>query len=419
MMNDPHPSMDILVSYSRRLMGKRIALGITGSVAAVKCSEITRLLMRYGVEVRCVMSNEAARIIHPNLMEWSSGFPVVTELTGGIEHVTLAGNVSTRVDAVLIAPATANTIGKIACGIDDTPVTTLATTAIGQGIPMIVVPSMHQPMYEHPGVTENLKRLQEMGIDLLMPRIAEGKAKLPEVEEIVFRTISHLRKQGPLWGKKCVVTAGRTVEYIDPIRVLTNNSSGKMGMALARALYLAGAELDVVYGKGSAAPVPEVNIHSVETAEQMLDTVKKLLAESQVDCFAAAAAVGDWRPSEKAGDKISTHGSDEMSLNLVPTPKIIDQVKKLSPDTFLLAFRALYHKSVEELKEDGTRRMTAASADMIAVNDIGRKGSGFEVETNELHIFDKEGKHTHIPTSEKFVAAERIVDILIEHIGRA
>ncbi|MDY7029560.1 MAG: bifunctional phosphopantothenoylcysteine decarboxylase/phosphopantothenate--cysteine ligase CoaBC [Spirochaetota bacterium] len=416
MMQDPHPSKDILGSLSRRLMGKKIVLGITGSVAAVRSSEIARLLMRYGIEVHSVMSDEACRIIHPNLMEWSTGNPVVTSLTGGIEHVALAGNVASRVDAVLIAPATANTTGKIANGIDDTPVTTLCTTAIGQGIPMIVVPAMHQPMYDHPAVTRNIERLREMNIDVLMPIFSEGKAKLPEVEEIVFRTISHLRSDAPLRGRRCIVTAGRTVEYIDPVRVITNNSSGKMGMAVARALYLAGADVDVLYGKGTASPVPEVNIHDTETADLMMEKMNELLGSGQVDCVIAAAAVGDWKSADSAADKISTHGTDELALKLIPTPKIIDQVKKLSPDTFLVAFRALFRKTVEELRNDGVRRMQTAAADMIAVNDIGKAGSGFEVETNEMHLFDKQGNHIHIPLTDKFTAAERIVDSIITHL---
>ncbi len=413
MMHDSHPSRDILGSLSRRLLGKKVVLGITGSVAAVKSSEIARLLMRYGVDVHTVMSDEAVRIIHPNLMEWSTGNPVVTSLTGGIEHVALAGNVPTRVDAVLIAPSTANTIGKIANGIDDTPVTTLCTTAIGQGIPMIVVPAMHQPMYDHPAVARNIDRLREMGIDVLMPNLSEGKAKLPEVEEIVFRTIRYLREDAPLRGRHCIVTAGRTVEYIDPVRVITNNSSGKMGMAIARALYLAGAEVDVLYGKGTAAPLPEVNIHDTETSDLMMAKMKELLSAGQVDCVVAAAAVGDWKSAGSAADKISTHGAGELDLKLIPTPKIIDQVKKLSPETFLVAFRALFRKTVEELQQDGVRRMETAAADMIAVNDIGKAGSGFEVETNELHLFDKEGDHLHIPLTDKFTAAEQIVDSII------
>ncbi len=404
-----HPSKDILGSISTTLRGKKIALGITGSVAAVRSSEIARLLMRYGVEVFPVMSPEAARIIHPNLMEWATGNPVVSSLSGSIEHVALAGNVENRVDAVLIAPSTANTLGKIAAGIDDTPVTTLATTALGQGIPMLIVPAMHEPMYYHPAVKRNIETLKSDGIHVLMPNVSEGKAKIPETEEIVFQTIDLLRGDGPLAGSSWVVTAGRTVEYLDPIRLLTNNSSGKMGIEIVRALYLAGAEVQLVYGKGTAEPVPNVPTHYVETAAQMLETVKRLLQDRKTDCLVAAAAVGDWQSSDQAADKISTHGTDKLQIELIPTPKIIDQVKEISPHTFLVAFRALFQKTAKEMAADGRARMKKAKADMIAVNDVGAEGSGFESATNELHLFDSSGEGTHIKLSTKFQAAEQLI----------
>ncbi|MDZ7793748.1 MAG: bifunctional phosphopantothenoylcysteine decarboxylase/phosphopantothenate--cysteine ligase CoaBC [Spirochaetia bacterium] len=413
-----HPSKDILGSISSALGGKKVALGITGSVAAVRSSEVARMLMRYGVEVFPVMSPEATRIIHPNLMEWATGNPVITSLSGSIEHVALAGNVENRVDAVLIAPSTANTLGKIAAGIDDTPVTTLATTAIGQGIPMLIVPAMHEPMYYHPAVKRNIEVLKSDGIHVLMPNVSEGKAKIPETEEIVFRTIDLLRGDGPLAGSNWVVTAGRTVEYLDPIRVLTNNSSGKMGIEIVRALYLAGAGVQLVYGKGNAEPVPNVPTHYVETAAQMLDTVKKLLQDQKTDCLVAAAAVGDWQSSDRAADKISTHGTDKLKVELVPTPKIIDQVKEISPHTFLVAFRALFQKTKEEMASDGLARMKKAKADMIAVNDVGAKGSGFETATNELHLFDSAGGRTHIKLSTKFQAAEQLIKVVAAQLGR-
>ena len=412
-----HPSKDIIGSISTALRGKKVALGITGSVAAVRSSEIARLLMRYGVEVFPVMSPEAARIIHPNLMEWATGNPVVTSLGGSIEHVALAGNVENRVDAVLIAPSTANTLGKIAGGIDDTPVTTLATTAIGQGIPMLIVPAMHEPMYYHPAVKRNIETLKSDGIQVLIPSVSEGKAKIPGTEEIVFQTFDMLRGDGPLAGTSWVVTAGRTVEYLDPIRVLTNNSSGKMGVEIVRALYLAGADVQLVYGKGTAEPVPNVPTHYVETASQMLDTVKKLLQNQKVDCLVAAAAVGDWQSSDRAADKISTHSTEKLQIELVPTPKIIDQIKEISPHTFLIAFRALFQKTKEELATDGLARMKKAKADMIAVNDVGAEGSGFETATNELYLFDSSGGRTHIELSTKFQAAEQLIKAVAAQLG--
>jgi phosphopantothenoylcysteine decarboxylase/phosphopantothenate--cysteine ligase len=409
---EPHPSKDILGSYSDALAGKRVALGISGSVAAVRSGDIARLLMRYGAEVYPVMSPEACRIVHPNYLHWATGNRPVTELTGDIEHVALAGNVDGKVDLYLIAPATANTVGKIARGIDDTPVTTVATTALGEGIPLIVVPAMHAPMYSHPGVRDNLDALAQMGIDVMMPRMEEGKAKIPETEEVVFRAVRFLTAGSPLAGTRVIVTAGRTVEYIDPIRVITNNSSGRMGVELARALLLAGARVELVYGRGTAAPVPGARLHRVDTAEDMLQTVQRLLKAEHIDAVIAAAAVGDWRPAEQAEEKISTHDREEAMLRMVPTPKIIDSVKDIAPDTLLLAFRAIRGTGPDELKENARIRMKKARADFIAANDVGRAGGGFESERNELFLLSKAGDEEFIPLTGKFQAAERIVELI-------
>jgi phosphopantothenoylcysteine decarboxylase/phosphopantothenate--cysteine ligase len=184
-LSETHPSKDIIGSKSNILKGRKIALCVTGSVAAIKCPEIARELMRQGAEVYVVMSSMAQKIIHPYLMEWATGNPVVTELTGKIEHVALAGEGVGKVDLVLVAPATANTISKIACGIDDTPATTVVSTALGSGIPVMVVPAMHESLYRHPVVTENIRKLQSLGIEFVGPRVEGGKARIAETKEIV------------------------------------------------------------------------------------------------------------------------------------------------------------------------------------------------------------------------------------------
>lgn len=185
-----HPSKEIIGSKSSELEGRKIILCITGSVAAIKSTEIARELMRRGADVYAVMTKVAQLIVHPDMVEWATGNPVVTELTGQIEHVTYAGEHSLRADLILIAPSTANTIGKVACGIDDTPVTTTLTTGIGAGIPVIIAPAMHASMYKHPIVLENIEKLGKHGIDVLMPRFEEGKAKIPGTAEIVHSVIA-------------------------------------------------------------------------------------------------------------------------------------------------------------------------------------------------------------------------------------
>jgi phosphopantothenoylcysteine decarboxylase/phosphopantothenate--cysteine ligase len=412
-----HPSRDIIGSISGDLAGRRIVLCITGSVAAVRAAEIARLLMRHGAEVFAVMSAASRQIIHPDLMHWATGNPTVTEIGGGIEHVALAGNVRGRADLVLVAPATANTIGKIAAGIDDTPVTTTVTTALGQGIPLIIVPAMHEPMYRHPFVAENIARLRQSGITLLMPRLEEGKAKIADNHEILAAVRSCLAAERPLAGKKLLITSGRTVEYLDPIRVITNNSSGKMGAALAAAALAAGAEVTVISGK-AAVPLPAAaRVLSVETAAEMQAAVQQELKTQRYDALIAAAAVGDWRARKRAERKVSTHTRSMLNLELEPTPKIIDQVKETAPGIFLVAFRAQAGLSREELIADAHARLRKAGADLIAVNDVSRSGAGFETDTNELFLVDGQKNVEHIELTSKDAAAGRIIARVAERLG--
>lgn len=405
-----HPSEDIIGTMSQTLKGKRIALGICGSVGAVKSPEIARLFMRHGAEVFPVMSEAACGIIHPDLMEWSTGREPICSLTGKIEHVALAGNVPDKIDLYIIAPATANTLGKIATGIDDTPVSTVATTAIGEGIPLIIVPAMHEPMWHHPMVKKNIETLRELDIPVLEPTIEEGKAKVPDAEAIFCAALPLLLEDSaPLAGKHVLITAGRTVEYIDPVRVISNNASGKMGMAMARAAYLAGARVTVLAGKVSAKPPKGVEVVPCETAELMLQETERRLREGTVDMFIASAAVGDWKCQEVSETKISTHDNSELHLTLVPTPKVLDSIKKISPETFVIAFRALHDVSEEAGQDDALKRMAKADADMIALNDVSEEGAGFETDTNRLHLFFRDGSALPLPFGLKDAAARRII----------
>ncbi len=412
-----HPSLDITASYGSSLAGRTVALCITGSVAAVRAVELARLLMRHGAVVRSVMSGAACRIIHPELMHWATGNPVVCGLTGEVEHIQLAGNVAGKADVVLVAPATANTVGKIAHGIDDTPVTTVVTTAIGERIPIVVVPAMHEPMYRHPIVLANLEKLAQAGVTVLDPRVEEGKAKIAE-NELILATLRRIVNASALRGRRVLLTAGRTVEYVDPIRVITNNSSGKMGCALAAEAYAAGAEVTLIYGKGTVDPPAGVRVRRVETAEQMYTAVLAELADAgPYDAMIAAAAVSDWKTAEAAQKKITTHGAESLSLELVPTPKIIDTAKRRHPGVFLVAFRAQHDISPEAARADARDRMRKASADMIAVNDVARPGAGFESDTNELLLLYPDHSEERIALTTKTLAAQRIIEAMAQRLG--
>ncbi|MCW4038466.1 MAG: bifunctional phosphopantothenoylcysteine decarboxylase/phosphopantothenate--cysteine ligase CoaBC [Candidatus Bathyarchaeota archaeon] len=412
-----HPSKDIIGTLGNELNGKQIVLCVTGSVAAVQSPDIARNLMRHSADVFTVMSQMAQKIIHPYLMEWATGNPVITELTGQIEHVALAGEHPRNVDLVLIAPATANTISKITCGIDDTPVTTVASTAFGSGIPIIVVPAMHESMYRHPILVENRKKLTALGVDFVGPRLEEGKAKIAGTEEIVDAVIRRLTPQD-MAGWRVLVTAGPTLEYIDPVRVITNKSSGKMGAAVATEALRRGAEVTLVYGSGHAILPPEAHVIHVETSQEMYDAVVSELKSERIDVVIATAAVGDWALDQQYDHKVSTRRTPELVVKLRPTPKIIDEIKTISPQTFLVAFRAEHKLSNEDLIQSAYDRLKRSKADLIAANDVGRTGVGFKVDTNEIFIVDGNRNVVHIPLTTKREVAKRLLDVIAERCSR-
>jgi phosphopantothenoylcysteine decarboxylase/phosphopantothenate--cysteine ligase len=411
-----HPSKHITGTESKELKGKRIALCVTGSVAAVQSPEIARALMRHGAEVFAVISPMARKIIHPHLMEWATGNEAITELTGKIEHVALVGEHSSRVDLVIVAPATANTISKIACGIDDTTVTSVVSTAFGSDCPIIIVPAMHESMYNHPILTKNIKELKSLGVEFVGPRIEEGKAKIAKTKEIVAAVVSKLASRNDLSGMKVLITAGATTEHIDPVRVVTNKSSGKMGVAIAEEALSRGAEVTLVYGLGTEAPPSRARLLTVETTEEMYEAVVSELKSKKYDLTIAVAAVADWTPEKSYPYKVSSHELHMLEVKLKPTVKIIDDVKKVSPRTFLVAFRAEYKLPKRELIESAYRRLLEAKADLIVVNDVGKKGVGFGTDTNEVFIIDKRKNIVHVPVAKKRQVARRILDVTIDKI---
>lgn len=412
----PHPSKNIIGTEGTELKSKRVALCVTGSVAAIQSPEIARALMRHGAEVFVVMSPMAGKIINTQLMEWATGNEVVTELTGKIEHVALVGEHALKVDLVLVAPATANTISKVACGIDDTTVTSVVSTAFASNCPIIIVPAMHESMYNHPVLVKNIRDLMALGVEFVGPRIEEGKAKIAETNEILQTVIGKLTGRKDFHGMKVLITAGATIEHIDPVRIITNKSSGKMGVALADEASSRGAEVTFIYGTGSEPPPTRVDLLRVETTEQMREAVVSELKSKKYDMMIAVAAVADWAPCKPYTYKISSHDRDSLELRLKRTGKIIDLVKEISPRTFLVAFRAEGNLPHKQLIENAYRRLVEAKADIIVANDIGKKNVGFGTDTNEVLIIDKKKNIKHIPLAKKREVARKILDVAIVSI---
>ena len=405
-----HPSRDIIGSDGSELVGKKIVLCITGSVAAYRAIDLARLLMRRGADVHAVMTESTgATLLHPEMMKWATGNDVVTKLTGNLEHVMLADYGMS--DLIIVYPCTANTLGKIAGGIDDTPVTSVLSVALGSKIPVVIAPAMHGAMYENKFIQQNVERLRGHVV-FVEPRREEGKAKVADPEQVLDAAIATL-SDGPLTGKRVLVTAGSTVEHIDPIRVLTNTSSGKMGIAIAQEAERMGASVTLVYGHGSEPA--NGRAMRVSTTEEMYKAVVSELSSKKYDVAIMAAAVADFMPTRKSEKKIDTRAG-KMELSLVATRKIIEQVKKKSNDTFLVAFKADYGVTDAALIEKAYRKLQECDADIVVANDLGRKGSEAGSDRNQVIIVDKKKKTVYLKLESKVVVARKILELVAKSI---
>jgi len=393
---------DISGTVSETLSGKRIVVGVTGSIAAVRVVDLIRDLIRRGAEVHCVMSFAAQQILHPYALEYASANPAILEITGRVEHVEFCG-VAGAADLLLIAPATANTVGKMACGIDDTPVTTFATTAIGSGKPVMVVPAMHEAMYRHPAVLKNLQALREMGVTLIDPRIEEGKAKIQDNSRIALE-VERLLGPQDLRGRKILITSGSNAERVDDIRILTNRASGKTGVALALEAYRRGADVTLISRFPQSLPVREIY---AESAQEMLDAVMAGVARG-CDALIGAAAVADYTLDAQAG-KIKS--GQELMLRLLPTRKIIKTVRSAYPDLKIVGFKAETNITEDELLRRATESMRASDLDLVVANDVGKGGMG--TEENRVVIIDRTGRKTGA-AGKKNLIARKVIDALVE-----
>ena len=347
------------------LSGVNVALGVTGSIAAVKVVELAHELRRQGAAVRAVMSDSASSIVHPWAVEFATENPVVTEITGQVEHVELCGR-DGWADVLLVAPATANTVGKMAAAVDDTPVTTCATTAFGADVPIVVAPAMHEPMYDHPGVLDAIETLEGWGVDFVDPRIEEGKAKIATEEAIVLDAARAVGDR-PLDGRHVVVTSGATSEPLDPVRVLTNRASGRTGQAVAKACYVRGADVTLVH---DGPDVPYADVRKVGRAEEMLEAARDAAADA--DALVSAAAISDFTV-EPAEEKIRS--GEELTLDMWPTPKLIDRIREAHPDLVMVGFKAETSGDDDAMVAEARRIQDRVDLSFVVANDASVMGA--------------------------------------------
>ena len=378
-----HPSLDIVSSHGVELTGKKIVLCVAGSVAAYKAIELARLLMRHGADVKCVTSNAVTKLIQPEYFKWATGNDVITKLTGELEHIRLADY--NQSDLIVVYPATANTLGKLANGIDDTPVSTVLTVGFGSKIPILMCLAMHVSMYENSAVKKNIKFLKNK-IQFLSPKMIEGKAKSPEPEDVLENVLKKFGSSSLLKNKKILMTAGPTIEQIDPIRAITNQSSGKTGVSLASELISAGAKVTFVYGPGREKPPKGAKIINVLSSKEMHVTVKSEL-KKKFDIVIMAAAIADYIPTVQSKKKIKSFKST-MNISLKKAPKIIDEIKKYQKNVFLVGFKAETNLTKSQLIKSAEKKLRESSADMIIANDIGLIRYKKNPQNNQVIIVD-------------------------------
>lgn len=364
-----HPADEIRGIKSNLLEKKRIVLAVTGSIAAVETVRLARELIRHGATIIPVMTEAATKIIHPDALWFATGKKPIVKLTGDTEHVKYCGRVNDKVDLLLIAPSTANTISKIALGIDDTPVTTFATTAIGSHRPIIIVPAMHLSMYDHDIVQENITKLKQQNIEFIDPFIKDNKAKLASTDRIIAQVI-HRISPNQLSGKKVLIIGGSTAEPIDDVRCLTNVSSGKTAIALATTSFFQGAIVKIWYGQ-SDTPIPSfIPSERFNTISDLKNMIHKE-ALDEYDLIVVCAALADFIPEKRDG-KISSD-RDDVTITCKKAEKILPLIKNKVSTSKIIGFKLAESKNtaIEKAKQ----LLTLYSIDAVIANTITSIGS--------------------------------------------
>jgi len=394
------------------LANKRILLGITGGIAAYKCAELTRRLTERGAQVRVVMTQSAQQFITPLTMQAVSGFPVSHSLLdpaaeAGMGHIELAK----WADLVLIAPATANFIAKYTAGIGDD---LLSTLCLATPSPVAIAPAMNQVMYQAQATQANLATLAQRQTLIWGPAAGEqacgdvGLGRMVEPMDLVASAIQFFEQQQTpklLAGRNIMITAGPTREAIDPVRYISNHSSGKMGYALAEAAQQLGANVTIVSGPVNLATPKNCDRINVTSALQMHSTVMETV--QQQDIFIACAAVADYRPANVAEQKIKKTQSDDMSVHMIKNPDIVASVAALNKPPFTVGFAA-ETQDVEHYARDKMQRKKLA---MIAANDVSQAGQGFNAEDNALTVFWPEGQQ-NIGLASKHEVARQLLQLI-------
>lgn len=393
------------------LKGKTVLLGVTGGIAAYKAAALASALVKQHAAVEVVMTKNATQFVTPLTFEQLTGRRTMVDtfdrnFSHQVEHISLA----TRTDLVIIAPATANVAAKLAHGLADDMLT---TTVLACRCPKLIAPAMNTGMYENPVTQDNLKLLRRYGWEVIEPasgRLAcgtSGKGKLPEPDELLQHILRHLAMPHDLAGKQVLVTAGPTQEALDPVRYLTNHSTGKMGYAIARSAMLRGADVTLVTGPTAIAPPPFVNVVKVTSAQDMFEAVKDHYAN--MDFIFKAAAVADYTPAHYADNKLKKKDGD-MSIPLNRTQDILKFLgENRLPGQVICGFSM----ETENMVENSRAKLAKKNVDMICANNLKQAGAGFGVDTNIITLITADDTQA-LPLQSKEAAANAIIDAAVK-----
>lgn len=396
------------------LKGKTVLLAVSGSIAAYKIASLASMLKKLHADVHVLMTKNATNFINPITFETLTGNKCLVDTFDrnfqfSVEHVSIAK----RADAVMIAPASANVIGKLACGIADDMLT---TTIMACTCPKIISPAMNTNMFRNPIVQDNLSRLSRFGYEVITPASGYlacgdvGEGKMPEPETLLMYLLKHIACEKDLAGKRVLVTAGATREAIDPVRFITNHSSGKMGFALAQAAMLRGADVTLVAAHTDIAPPMFVNVIPVTSASEMFDAVSNAAPES--DIIIKAAAVADYTPETVARSKMKKSDADLS----IPLKRTRDILKYLGEHKQQGQFLCGFSMETENVIENSRKKLVSKHCDMICANSLRQSGAGFGGDTNILTLITQNGE-TELPLMSKEAAAHEILSVILQTIG--
>ena len=403
---------------------KNIVIGVTGGIACYKVLDLIQELKKQSANVHVIMTEHSTHLVDMKDFEKASGNEVQTSLfhpkinyinyvkkNKPIKHISLAD----IADIFLICPATANIIGKIANGIADD---LLSTSIMATIAPVLICPAMNVKMWKNPIVKENVKKLKKLSYHFVEPEYGElacgykGIGRLANLNKSLERIELLLKKRNNLKGKRVLVTAGATFEEVDPVRIITNKSSGKMGVRIAENASLRGADVLLLRSHNSVEPNYNIIDEKFTTVNDLYNKIKNNIKDA--DIVIHSAAVSDFEVNNKKDKKIKS--GQELHLELMPATKIFEHLKKFSKKIFLVGFKAEYNVSNKELIDSAYNLLKSANADLVIANDVGKKGRGFDANTNEVFVVDKEKNVEHIELADKRIVADRLLDIIVKRL---